>query len=142
MRALSETADARTWTAPLTLKSKILPDRSSFDKHFAAMRSGARLRGIEATVRGRLLRRQGVLWLRASQTGELISLTPLKTKIQWEVARKRPEPPTEEEASAFARLETRDTAEATLYEVVGPIDFNKKGKPVALQVRLFRSVTR
>ena len=120
-----------------------LPDLRALARHISDMRVGARLRGVEATVVGHLVARGDDLLLTVAGTGEVVRLAPLRRKVQRDVRGKREEPATDEERTAFRRLQQqsrRSRGRSPLLRVVGPLIEGTAGKPMTLEVRQFSSV--
>jgi hypothetical protein len=59
-----------------------LSDFAYLARHLRERRMGASLRGLETTVDGILVPEKGRLLLRISGTGEVVTLAPLKRKVQ------------------------------------------------------------
>ena len=114
-----------------------LPDLDALARGISALRLGATLRGVEATVEGRMDEIDGELVLRLSGAGELVRLVPLTTKVQWDRQTKGPHAATEVERSALARLRAAGAGQFVRVRVVGPVSRRSADEPVALQVREF-----
>lgn len=144
MDTVSESASAKTWTCEITLKEGRLPDIAALDRHILEMRSGARLRGVEATVLGRLVADKDRLSFLIAGSEASLALSPIRRKVQWDVAAKREQAITKEEKRAFDQLRAQTLPPETLLELIGPLEASKEkdGKTyLTLQVRTFRRVT-
>jgi hypothetical protein len=119
-----------------------LPDLRALARHISDLRVGARLRGVEATVVGHLAASGDDLLLTVAGTGEVVGLAPLRRKVQWDVPRKREEPATDEERTAFRRLlqQSRRARRSPVLRVVGPLIEGAAGKPMTLEVRQFSAL--
>jgi len=129
LQDVAERPDVKTATANAITKGGVLPDFDKLRKTVAESGAGASLRGVEATVEGELILRQGKLLLRFS--GKEIVLQHLKELIQQE--KKEPKPATAEERSAYERLLGK-ADEAKRWRISGPLRW-KSG--LALEVRIF-----
>ena len=143
MQTISRRASAKDGTCQIRMRGGRLPDLRALARHLSDLRVGARLRGVEATVVGRLVARGDDLLLTVAGTGEMVRLAPLRRKVQWDVPGKREEPATDEERTAFHRLlpQSRRARRSPLLRVVGPLVEGAAGKPMTLEVRQFSAVT-
>jgi hypothetical protein len=145
VETISERASAQTGTCEIKLKGGRLPDLDSLDRQIKETRTGARLRGVEATILGKLVPEKDGLSFAIAGTDARLRLVPLRRKVQWDVAAKREQAITKEEKNAFARLRALAVPPVARLEIVGPLEAekNKDGKIVrlTLQVRSYRLVT-
>jgi len=95
------------------------------------------LRGVEATVRGWLVREDGQLVLRVSGSNEVLGLAPLRRKVQWDPSSKRAYPPTRKEWDAYYGLRMEWAGQARRIQVVGPLVEARENGPLILEVRQF-----
>ena len=141
---MSEQASAPTWTCQIGMETARLPNLQALARHLQDMRVGARLRGVEATLDGRLTDAPaGEPRIRIAGSDQILVLHPLRRKVAWDVALGREQAATPEEAHAFDRLcrerASRGAAAAqTGIEVVGTLVGDADGRPVAVEVRGFR----
>jgi hypothetical protein len=117
-----------------------MPDLASVSKHVVKIGVGATLRGVEATVSGRIARQDRQLILILSKTNERLVLSPLRKKVQWSERTGRSFSPAGPELAAYRRLED-GYMRAPGVIVTGPLSMGKAGSPV-LQVRLATRVDR
>lgn len=103
---------------------------------------GAHLHGVEATVHGKVMQREGETRIELSGTKEVLRLTSLQHKVQWDVKQKREATISEQERGAFASLEAlaKRRAGATV-RVVGVLVQKPEEKQSLLEVREFREIT-
>jgi hypothetical protein len=145
VETISERASAQTWTCEIRLKGGRLPDLAALDRHIKETRTGAHLRGVEATVLGRLILEKEEMSFAVTGTQATLKLMPLRRKVQWDVAAKREQSITKDEKSALERLRAQAVPPDTLLELIGPLEpeKDKNGKIIrlTLQVRAFRLVT-
>jgi hypothetical protein len=144
VETISERASAQTWTCEITMQAGRLPDPDAIARHILATRTGAKLRGVEATVVGTLATGQAVWTLVLSKTGETVELAPLRRKVQWDVKAKREQALTPQEKRAWATLRKQKYPLESRLEVIGPLEVRKRsdGTPqTVLQVRAFRRLT-
>jgi hypothetical protein len=114
-----------------------LPDLQALSRAVRAASDQFRVRGVEATVDGRLVRRGGHLILRIGGGGAVLRLAPLRGKVQWDRRRKRAASPTESERLAFRHLLDRRRQLGRRVRIVGPVIVTADGRPPILQVRQF-----
>jgi hypothetical protein len=135
---VSEKACPRTWTCEVRLRERTLPDPEVFAARFRDSHVGARVRGVEAEVRGLLEEGEGGLRLKPAGGGEPVLLVPLASKVQWDVRGGREEPATEAERTAHGRLrrEKDRSVSGTLVTVRGPL--RKGPASLELEVRSFQ----
>lgn len=101
------------------------------------MRIGARLRGMEATIDGRVSKIDGRLLLFSPEFENGLPLEPLERKIQLDFRSKEPLAAQPHEREAHARLlgETKETPR--WIRLVGPLGQEPKKGRLSLQVREF-----
>ena len=117
-----------------------LPDVGHIARHLRERRLGATLRGVEATVEGLLVEDKGALSLRVGNTGQVVSLAPLRRKVQWDRAAKRAQAPTEAERTAFERLRSLPRRTSVPLRVIGPLAQDPAGGGYTLEVREFNEI--
>ncbi len=140
MEWASPNADPKTWTAEIKTKNGILLSRQALIKHLDAMRVGVRLYGMEATIEGVIFERKGVFSLAISHSKEVLPLTVLTRKVQWDVAGNKASALTDDEKTAFARLKMQQWDSKTPVRITGAItQKDEKSSPV-LEVRSFQTL--
>jgi len=141
VKAVSKQACPKTWTGEVQTKGGRLPDLKAWRRGFHETVGNAfAIRGVEATVEGRLLDHNGQPALQVSRTGELVRLAPLERKVQWDPQHKRAQPPTREEREAYQSLVAQWTeAKGSLsaVRIVGPLVEGKEGDLPTLEIREF-----
>lgn len=138
IEAIPQRPDTATQTFNLHMRQSWTPDPDLFAKNFRAMNVGVDVRGVEAMVDGTLELQGTNFILRASDNGPVLRLAPLTRKVQWDVKRKRPEPPTRAERKAFGKLATRK--DHGRIRVTGPLV--RSGSTLTLEVRKFQEVAK
>jgi hypothetical protein len=134
---VSETADHASQTCEIRMKQRRLPDLAALAEHVSALRLGASLAGVEATVAGTLEEDAGGgLVLRLPESAERLPLAPLRAKIQWSLEKQESQPITPRERDALARLRGQLERASKRVEVVGPLV--AEDARVHLEVRDFR----
>ena len=123
-------------TCALRTRPSDLLDPLKFKEQLAALRVGARLRGVEAVVDGFVEKGDAGLKLRISGVPETLLLKPLERKIQWDSRRRRLQEPSRLERDAFDRLSAGLQPRSTAVRVIGPL-FRDERVQLALQVREF-----
>jgi hypothetical protein len=134
---VSERVCPNTWTCRLTPRDERLLNLETVSRAVRAVGDPFRVRGVEATVDGDLLRAGGRLALRISRSRDLLRLAPLGHKVQWDRRGNREQAPTDEERSAYARLVHGRRSPSRRVRVVGPLVAARDGKPIVLQIRQF-----
>jgi hypothetical protein len=94
------------------------------------------LRGVEATVDGWLIRQGRTFAVRLDGCGTVLALEPLGRLVQWDVAARREQSPTDSEKQALERLTTSWTGASRPVRLVGPLR-EARASGLALQVRTF-----
>lgn len=143
--ALPKTPDTDTQTCELRMRESWAPDPTLFARNFTNMNVGVDVRGVEATVDGRLEMSGTNLVLRIAVSDTVLQLRPLAQKVQWDAKRKRPEPATRAEKKAFEKLVAQVKKNPASVRVIGPL--NKPAAPRAgidgvLEVRKFEVLKR
>ncbi len=105
-------------------------------KFIEGIRIGARLRGMEATVDGRIEKR-GADFVLVAPDGDVFRLVPLETKVQWDFRSKSPFPVRPVEAGAHARLTAQWVEDRRPLRVIGPVVQSDGRTELTLQVREF-----
>ena len=137
MKSVSERACCKTWTGELQTEGGRLPDLKDWVRAFREEIGQAFvIRGVEATVEGRLFEEDGKLALRLERTGEVLRLVPLRRNVAWDPKRDREAPLTDDERKAHERL-AESRGRAGVVRVVGPLVQDKDGVVSALEVREF-----
>ena len=134
---MSEQASAQTWTCEIQMQDGRLPDIAGLERHLRNGRVGASLRGVEAIVEGSLAEEKGEILLRVSGTGQIVRLAPLRHKVQWDVAAKREQSPTDAERNAYVRLRARWRRQPLPVRVTGPLTQSPDARYYTLEVREF-----
>ena len=141
MRSVSGRPCPKTWTGEIWTAGGRLPDLKAWVRRFREQVGQAFIiRGVEATVEGRLVEANGQLALRLARTGEVLRLTPLRRKVQWDPDGQREAAITGDERSAYERLAARWTQSQRQdagVRVVGPLVEGAGGDLPALEVRGF-----
>jgi hypothetical protein len=135
IESVSPQADRKTATGELRTKNGRVPDVDALAKGLREIGAGATLRGVEATIDGRLEKRDGQFLFRLTKTDEVLLLQPATQRIQLQPRRKSPEPLTETEQKAFQNLSAKWQGAPLDVRITGPIT-KRSGKTV-LAVRHF-----
>jgi hypothetical protein len=135
----SPNADPKTWTAEIKTKNGLLLSRAAVSKHLDAMRVGAQLYGMEATIEGRLVERKGALCLAVSGSKDVLQLASLTRKVQWDVAANKEYPLDDDEKTAFERLKKLPFNSKTLLRITGMLTAPTKNSLPTLEVRSFQT---
>ncbi len=139
MEWASPNADPKAWTAEIKTKNGILLSRQALVKHLEEMRVGVRLYGMEATIEGIIIERKGILCLAISRSKDVLPLTELTRKAQWDVAANKESQLTDEEKTAFAWLNRQKWDSKTPVRIVGCITQKDAKSPLVLEVRSFQT---
>lgn len=141
VKSVSERACPQTWTGEIRTQAGCLPDLEAWSRGFREEVGQAfTIRGVEATVAGRLVEDNGRPALRLSATGEVLRLAPLRRKVQWDPDRQREQPITDAERWAYASLRARwgnAKSQAVSVRIVGPLVQGADGRLSHLEVREF-----
>ena len=137
MELVSEKVCARTWTAKLVTKRGRLPDLEGLKRGVREAGRQFWVRGVELVIDGELVERQGRPAIRINGSGEVITLSPLDRKVQWDADREAPEPLDRLDREAYARLKSRWRGETCPVRVVGPLVTTGVKTPPILEVREF-----
>ena len=138
MKSVSEQACSKTWTGEIVLKDGRLPDLKAWrDRLRESVGQAFLIRGVEVTVEGRLVEKDGRLALEVGGGQEALCLAPLRDKVQWDPEKKRPQAPTEEERQAYQKLAAAWKESPGRVCLVGPLAESKGGAPPVLEVRTF-----
>ena len=133
VESVSERCHRQTGTGELRMKRGRVVTPTVLSNQIAEIGVGARLRGLEATVKGTLERKDGQAVLRVSKSNELLQLLPLTTKVQSAaLTTKQPEAPTPQERNAHERLLARVKDGPQPVRITGPLRDEMK-----LEVRTF-----
>jgi hypothetical protein len=135
VQSVSDSASAETWTGEIVTRKGRLPDLRALALAVRSVGNPFTLRGVEATIDGRLEQRGGQVALRVSVTGDLLLLAPLRHKVQWDPRLKREQPATAEERAAYTRLAEQAVQEGRSVRIVGPLVESSAGELPALEVR-------
>ena len=143
IEAMPQRPDTETQTCDLHMRDNWAPDPGLFARNFTNMNVGVDVRGVEAMVDGMLERHGTNLLLRVNGSKVLLALKPLRQKVQWDVKKKRPEPPTRAEKKAFAKLASEFQNTPMQVRVVGPLIRNDgsmptEGPQLSIEVRKFQ----
>jgi hypothetical protein len=134
---VAEEACNPTETAEMRMKGGRLPDLAAIERAIRDAGVGGRLRGVEATIDGQLVKEGQQLRLRIAGAGEALRLVPLTRKVQWEVKKKRPQPLTPDEKKAHAELDRRWRGQPLRVRVIGPLVQEEGARLPAVEVRRF-----
>ena len=127
--------DIRTDTLKVKMRDDWIADPEMFQRNFLDMHIGVDVRGVEATVDGRLEMQGTNLVLRWEGSSSALHLAPLQRKVQWDVQRKQPEVATPAEQKAFAELAAQFKKLSGTVRVVGPL--RNVANAQVLEVRKF-----
>ncbi|MDY7101070.1 MAG: galactose oxidase-like domain-containing protein [Actinomycetota bacterium] len=125
-------------TAEVFLRNAGLPALGLWARQFEAVVGGTYgLRGVEVTVEGSVIERDGALVLAAAPTRPSVRLGPITPadKVQWDLATHSPHPLEPDEADAYDRLASAGTTGAGPVVVTGPLVSTPDG--YELRVRRF-----
>src|SRR5262245_22403876 len=118
-----------------------LPDLTAWRRGFRENLGNAfAIRGVEATVEGRVLLHNGQLALELSRVGGFVRLAPLQGKVQWDPEHKRAQVPTRDEREAYQNVVaqwTQSKGSLGAIRIVGPLVEGKEGGLPTLEVREF-----
>jgi hypothetical protein len=118
-----------------------LPDLAAWRRAYRANLGNAfTIRGVEATVEGRVLVHHGQLALQLARVGGFVRLAPLEGKVQWDPPHKRAQVPTREEREAYQNLVaqwTESKGALGAIRIIGPLVEGKEGALPTLEVREF-----
>ncbi len=128
--------DIKTDTCEVKMRDDWIADPEMFQRNFLDMSIGVTVRGVEATVDGRLEMQGTNLVLRWEGAFSALRLAPLQRKVQWDVQRKQPEAATAAEQKAFAELAAQFNTLSGPVRVVGPLSNTAKAQQI-LEVRKF-----
>jgi hypothetical protein len=137
VESVSPRADFKTATFEVRWKNSQFIDPHTFSNHIYGLSLGARLRGLEATVDGTLKKEGGQLFLHVRGTNTTLRLTPLRLKVQQDVKKKKPVPPTPVESKAYKNLVAQWKGEAKPVRITGPLVMKKGATTIDLEVRQF-----
>jgi hypothetical protein len=135
IESVSAQPDRKTATGEVRTKDGRVPDMDALAKSLREIGAGASLRGVEATVDGRLEKQGGQFLLRVSNTDQVLALEPVTQRIQLQPRKKLPEPLTEAEQNAFQDLSAKWQGTPVDVRITGPI--TKRGGKTVLAVRRF-----
>jgi hypothetical protein len=141
VKSVSERACGKTWTGEVRTQGGRLPDLAAWSRAFREEVGNAfTIRGVEAVVVGRLVNADGQPVVEVSGTGEVLRLTPLTRKVQWDPEQKREQLASREEQKACRRLLTewdRSERRPASIRITGPLVEAKDGGRLTLEVREF-----
>lgn len=138
MEWVSPNADPQAWTAEIKSENGRLLSRITLANHLDAMRVGAKLYCMEATIEGRIIERKGILSLAISRAKEVLPLAELTYRVDWDAIKNKEIKPTDDEKSAFARLKKEKWDSKSLVRITGNlIQKDDKSLPI-LEVRRFQ----
>jgi hypothetical protein len=130
--SVAELPDRKTATGEMRTKNGRVPDVEALAKALLELGAGAKLRGVEATVDGKLSKRGEELLLHVSKTGETLRLAPFTKPVQRGIDAK------ESETSAFAGVSSALSRDALEARITGPLRApTKAGELQTLEVRRF-----
>lgn len=137
VESISERCNRLNGTGELRMREGRLLDPRVLEEHIRNIRVGARLRAIEATVEGTVIKTDDKPYVRINGSQELLMLTPLTRKVQIDALNKRPDPPTRKESTAFTSL-TKGKGKSQRIRITGPLRNSDSGKGLVLEVREFK----
>ena len=130
--------DIKTDTCEVKMRDDWIADPGMFQRNFLDMSIGVDVRGVEATVDGRLEMQGTNLVLRWEGASSALHLAPLQRKVQWDVQRKQPEAATAAEQRAYAELAAQFKKLSGAVRVIGPLsNVGKAQQHQVLEVRKF-----
>ncbi|HEY0548501.1 MAG TPA: hypothetical protein VGF13_02805 [Verrucomicrobiae bacterium] len=132
--------DIRTDTCEVKMRDDWIADPEMFQRNFLDMSIGVDVRGVEATVDGRLEMQGTNLVLRWEGASSVLHLAPLQRKVQWDAQRKAPEAATAAEQKAFAELAAQFKNLPGPVRVVGPLSNAAHAQHRILEVRKFEAL--
>ena len=120
-------------------------DPHTLSNHVYELRLGARLRGLEATIDGVLvkdgthpaIRLVGTNATPSTSTNLLLRLAPLRTKVQQAFPKKHPVPATTDEKRAYKTLLSQWRGETRPVRITGPLVRKRGQTHLELEVREF-----
>ncbi len=131
---LSQSADAGTWTCRMRMADSKLLRPSDMSAYLQGLRAGATLRGIEATVAGRVEVQDGQYYLVSRSTW--IPLERYAHPVYWDVPKKRAQAVSPAERGAYARfIDAESPGDPVI--VTGPLQDPGGDEAPALEVRSF-----
>jgi hypothetical protein len=134
---ISERPDLKAATCELRLQGGRFIDPVSFSNHVYNIRVGARLRGLEAEIEGRLEPQGTNIVFKIHGTNAVLQLAPLTRKVQQNVAVKQPQLATSKESKAFRDLVAKLKSKSRSARITGPLLRRPDGSLV-LEVRTFK----
>ena len=138
VESISERCNRENGTGELRMRDGRLLDPRVLEEHIRNIRVGARLRAVEATVEGTLVKIDDKPHVRLNGSQELLMLTPLTRKVQIDALNKRPEPPTRKEATAYKSLTGKWKGQSQPVRIIGPLRNSESGDGFTLEVRDFK----
>ncbi len=132
VESVANSPDRKSATGELRTKNGRVPDVELLGTAIRELGAGAKLRGVEATIAGDVVKQGGHLVLKVATTGESLHLAPLTIPVQ------RGASVSETERNAFAELTSRSSGDALKVRITGPL--RARTTPGALQtleVRVF-----
>jgi len=137
IKSVSEDANSHTWTCEIETKGGRMLDLQALARAIRGVGDEFSLRGVEATVKGWLIKDEGPFLVRWAGSGGNLELAPLSRKVQWDPRLKRTYPLSTEEKAAFGRLVSKWRGRPVSVRITGPLVKTKSGKAVGLEVRQF-----
>lgn len=110
-------------------------------RQIEAIRVGARLRGVEATIKGNLEKSGDVIFLRLTGGTERIQITPLTQKVQLDVRGNQRQRATLGERMAFADFQEEWNEHSGPILITGPLVNEDASGKSTLQVRRYSFLT-
>ncbi len=115
-----------------------IPDLAAWRRVFREILGQAfTIRGVEASIEGRLAEWAGRLELTVEGSEEILGLASLTEKVQWDPRRRRPQKATREERGALARLSAEGKGRPGRIRITGPLREVEGGGPPLVEVREF-----
>ena len=139
MKLVSDQACPETWTCQIVTPNGEQPDLAALSRCVHEVGDPFVVRGVEVTVDGNLVKKDGRLALRIAGSGEVLSLVPISRKVQWSTGGKAVMPLTLKEKEAYDRIGSLWNGEPRAVRVVGPLVTTGRSDLPLLEVREFFS---
>src|SRR5688572_1392952 len=132
IESVAELPDRKTATGEMRTKNGRVPDVEVLAKALRELGAGAKLRGVEATIDGKISKRGDELLVHVSKTGETLRLARFTKPVQ------RNSDPKESETNAFVAVSSALSREVLEARITGPLRAPAAaGELQSLEVRKF-----
>jgi hypothetical protein len=115
VKSVADLPDRKTATGEMRTKNGRVPDVEALGKELRDLGAGAKLRGVEATIDGKVSKRGDEVLLHVSKTGETLRLSPFTKPVQRGIDAK------ESETSAFAGVSSALSRNVLEARITGPL---------------------